>query len=254
VATNGTDDEIIGAARRVVAKVRVACEDWRFPSNANHAVATAGMARAADLLDEAMRLAEHPPSVGANVLVRAAYECWLVGVWTLFGGDDALLGVEKERVRNERALATANALPQHAIEYLNSQGHDIDQLVDELLGSGAPSSVKYEQMSRTLPPLIKQQTPEHEEVDMLGVYNLIYRSHSTNDAHPWKPIGQYLEPGPLGVRVQSREPWQKPAVSIAIMTMWLALLGRWIELARGRDGSQWEGVLSQLRVLLEPPT
>ena len=89
---------------------------------------------------------------------------------------------------------------------------------------------------------------------MLGVYNLVYRSHSTNDAHPWKPIGQYLESRALGLRVQSREPWQNPAVSIAIMTMWLALLGRWIELARSRDGTQWEAVLSRLHQLLELPT
>lgn len=55
------------------------------------------MARAADLLDEALHLAERPPSVGANILVRSAFECWLVGVWALFGGDDALLDPSRDK-------------------------------------------------------------------------------------------------------------------------------------------------------------
>jgi hypothetical protein len=100
------------------------------------------MVRAADLLGEALRLAQQPPSVGASILVRAAYECWLVGVWALFGGDDALLGIEKERARNEKVLATSTGLPREAIEYVDRQLCDIAELTREVLGSDAPSSVK----------------------------------------------------------------------------------------------------------------
>jgi hypothetical protein len=109
-------------------------------------------------------------------------------------------------------------------------------------------------MARALPPLIKEHTIDHEDVDMLALYNVLYRAHSTNDAHPWKPLGQYLQEGGLGLRVQSPGPWENPVISTALVTMWLAVLGGWISRARGGDGADWDEVLSALHRLLDAPT
>lgn len=247
-----SDASVTAATRRVLELVHSSCGSWRFPENVNHAFATAGLARAAELIEDALRLAQHPPTAGANILVRSAFECWLVSVWALFGGDDALLGIEKERVRAEMLLATTVGLDQKTIDYIADQRHDLAEVTRELLGTAAPSSVKFEQMARTLPPLIKEQTAEHEEVDMLATYNLLYRSHSTNDAHPWKPVGQYLQESGLGLRVESPGPWQNPTISAALMTMYLGVLGRWIEQARGGDGESWDQAVSDLQRLLSP--
>jgi hypothetical protein len=249
IAVDSGREELLIAVEQLLAIVWERCANWRFRENVNRAVATAGMARAADLLHEALRLAKVPPSVGANILVRAAFEAWLVGVWALFGGDDAVLGIEKERVRNEKILASSNELPAKTINYIECQRVDIARLADELLGSGAPSSVKYDQMARALTPLVKERTGE--AADMSVVYNLLYRAHSTNDAHPWKVMGQYLQEGGLGLRVESVGPWQDPLISIAVMAMYVATLGRWIELERGGDGTTWSDRLDAVRVALD---
>jgi len=250
MALDPNEHAVVSASCRVIDLVQAVCDSWRFPSNLNHAVATAGMKRAADLISEAFSLVERRPSVGANILVRSAFECWLVGVWALLGGDDALLGIEKERVRNERNLATSVTISEAAIQYLNDQQTTVSDLSEKLLGTDAPSSVKYEEMARVLPSHIKEQTPDHEEVDVLAVYDLLYRSHSTYDAHPWKVIGQYVQEGELGLRVKSVPAWQDPVISGAVMTMYVARLGGWIEHARGGAGDRWGDALSDLERLL----
>lgn len=245
-------DAVVAATRRVIDLVRTVCESWRFPSNLNHATATACLARAADLVDEALYLAGRPPSAGANILVRSAFECWLVGAWALFGGDDALLGIEKERARNEFSLASSVGVGEPAVQHVERQKADIAALSKELLGTEVPSSVKYEQMAAALPRYIKHQTPDHEVVNVTEVYNLLYRSHSTYDAHPWKVIQHYLRNG--GWRVEPPAPWQEPVISSGIMAMYIAVLGRWIEGARGRDGSQWNVAVADLERLLRGPS
>lgn len=246
-----SDPDVMDATRQVLTTVAAATKSWRFRSG-NHAMATAGMARAADLLGEALLLAERPPARGANVLVRSAFECWLVGGWALFGGSDALLGIEKERVRNETSLAEGVSLAPDVMDHLTRQKGDLENLTKEVLGSGAPSSVKFEQIARALPPLIKNQTAEHEDVDVLTIYNVLYRSHSTNDAHPWKVVGQYVRESGQGLRVESFGPWQNPVMSAAVMAMYLGVLGRWIEQARGGDGNRWNEAVGRLRDLLQP--
>jgi hypothetical protein len=233
-----TDEKLIAASRLVIAKVERACLSWRF-RDLNLATATAAMARAAALLDQAIDLAEKPPSIGANILVRSAFECWLVGAWALFGGSDALVGIEKERIRNERLLAAKNDLPEEAAQHLDTQHEILSGVQGRLLGGNAPSSVKYEDMAKELGDRITEQTREHEDADVLALYNLLYRAHSTNDAHPWKPVGQYITEGGLGMRVEAQPPWNNPVESIRSMSMYLAILGRWIDEARGGSDPEW---------------
>jgi hypothetical protein len=234
----------------VTAKVDAACQSWRFPSSLNHALATAGMSRAAGLLDQALVLAERPPSIGANVLVRAAFEAWIAGAWALFGGADAILGMEAERLKHERALAAENGLPENVIAHLADQEQVVAEATKRLLGSAAPSSVKYREMARLLPDRIREQTLEHEDADVLAIYDMLYRAHSTNDAHPWKPISQYVHESGLGLRVEPFGPWNRPLEAIATMAMYVGILGRWIDEARGHADPKWNELVKVIVELL----
>lgn len=241
---------IVAAAHRVGDHVRAVCETWRFPSNANHAAATSALARSSELVEEALFLSDGRTSPGANILVRSAFENWLVGNWALFGGEDALIGIERERARYERVLAERNGLPPDAVDRLNRQIDGLADVANRVLGTNVPSSVKYTEIAKALPPLVKQQTRDHEDADFLAVYDVFYRSHSTYDAHPWKTIGSYLAETGLGLAVRTLPPWQDPRASAAHMATYNALLGRWIEQARGSSGDEWTAVVDPLADLL----
>ena len=247
------DSELVAASRVLIAKVDRSCKSWRFQHDVNLALATAGLARAAGLLDQALDLAERPPSIGANILVRSAFECWLAGAWALFVGHDAILGIERERIRNERLLVTRNDLSERATEHLDGQSRVVTDAQDRLLGGSAPSSVKYEEMARTLSGLIKEKTREHEDADVLGIYDLLYRAHSTNDAHPWKVLGQYLKEGGLGLRVEPLGPWNNPVQAIRSMSMYVGILGRWIDEARDHSDPDWDECVMALAELPSAP-
>ena len=239
-AVNESDTASLSASRGVIAKVDAACANWLFPHDLHVALAAAAMARSAGLLDQGIILALQPPSIGANILVRAAFETWLTGCWALFGGDDAVLGIEKERIRNEKAIVEKNDLPAKVLKHLTDQSAVIKDAEDHLLGGEAPTAVKFLQMAADLPPLIKAQTRDHEDADLVLIYDLLYRVHSTNDAHPWKPIGQYLKENPVGLAVVPYRPWNNPLDAIATMAMYVGLLGRWIDEARGGSDPDWD--------------
>jgi hypothetical protein len=103
------------------------------------------------------------------------------------------------------ATSVSYQLPENAAEHVDepprassiqrprmptcTQPKTVTVAAERLLGGNAPSSVNYEEMSRALPALIKEKTREHEDADVLTVYDVLYRSHSTHDAHPWKIVG-----------------------------------------------------------------
>jgi hypothetical protein len=248
-----TDEQlhlIVAAAHRVGDHVRSVCATWRFPSNANAAAATSALARSSELVEEALFMCDGRISPGANIVVRSAFENWLVGNWALFGGQDALIGIERERARYERILAERNGMPSDAMDRLNRQIDGLADVANRVLGTDLPSSVKYTEIAKALPPLVKQQTVDREDADFLAVYDVFYRSHSTYDAHPWKTIGTYLTETGLGLAVRTLPPWQKPRAAAAHMATYNALLGRWIEQARGGSGDDWTAVAEPLADLL----
>lgn len=234
-----SDAELLAATAALLEKINQACDTWRFRDDLHVAMAAAGLSRTAGLLEQAIALAKLPPSIGANILVRAAFETWLVGVWALFGGNDAVLGIEKERIRNETALIEKNSLPDHVLKHVTDQKAVVVEAQDRLLGGDEPSSVKYEQMSKDLPALIKAQTRDKEDADVLEIYNSVYRIHSTNDAHPWKPIGQYLKDDGHAMRVVPFGPWDNPVMPLANMAMYAGILGRWIDENQGGADPAW---------------
>jgi hypothetical protein len=251
LAVNDSDIASLTASLEIIAKVDAVCANWLFPGDLHLPLAAAAMARSAGLLDQAIILALQPPSIGANILVRAAFETWITGCWALFGGNDAVLGIEKERIRNEKAIVEKNDLPADVLRHLTDQSAVIKDAQDQLLGGDAPTAVKFLQMATDLPPLIKAQTRDHEDADVVVIYDLLYRVHSTNDAHPWKPVGQYLKEKPAGLAVVPYGPWNNPLDAIATMAMYLGLLGRWIDEARGGSDPDWDVRVLNCKAALE---
>lgn len=244
-------DRIVDRSLLVTEHVRTVSVTWRFPSNLNHAAASAAMARSAELVEDVIHMTNGRTSPGANIVVRAAFESWLVGAWALFGGRNALIGIERERARNERSLAERNGMPDEDLKRIDRQIETLKGVATRVLGTEAPSSVSYERIATALAPLVKAQTTDEEDADFLAIYDLLYRSHSTYDAHPWKIIGRYLEETGLGFKVQPVKPWQDGRMSAAHMAMYIAILGRWIEQARGGSGDEWSMLAEPLADLLQ---
>jgi hypothetical protein len=244
--TEIAEDDLVRSTRALVAKVNSASGSWRFRDASNHAVATAGMTRSAGLLGEALDLAVSRPSIGANILVRSAFECWLVGAWALFGGEAALLGIERERLRYEKLLVERNSLPSAVGDHLGSQHLILAEAASNVLGGAQPLIVKYEQMAKVLSGWIKLHTRDHEDADVIAIYDLLYRAVSTFDAHPWKAVGQYLKEGGLGWRVEPQPPWNDPVRTIGAMASYVALLGRWIDEERGHSDPDWDRLAREL--------
>jgi hypothetical protein len=243
-------DEMAEAVRGVVQIVSTRVAAWRFEGEPliNQAMAAAGLLRSAELLGEAVELSHLRPSVGANVLTRSAFEFWLIGNYALYGGVDAVVGIDGQRQRHETLLAKMNYLSQDVVDYLKVQQDVLDEAKIELLAGVNPSSMSLEQIAIRLGPLILEATGE--QADLLAVYNLIYRTHSTYDAHPPKVIATMLDMEGDAVRVLPVPSWNDPLTSALVMTTYLCVLGRTIEQQLGGDLEVWVDVVERLTVLL----
>ena len=137
------DERVNNAARALIVKVRTTAVTQRIRSDDAHtAMAAACLHRAASMIDEALDLAARPQSsLGANVLTRAAFECWVMGVWALFGEMDAVLGINEFRIKQETLMAKANHVPQAALDHLAHQLKVIEEAKKKHLGGRQPKSV-----------------------------------------------------------------------------------------------------------------
>ena len=244
---------VVVTVRAVIAQVERACRRWEFdPELMSVPMAAAGLLRAAELLGEALDIGTKSKSAGANVLVRTSFEYWLIGVWACFGGNDAMLGIEKSRVSKERTMAQENKVPQHALDKLQ---RDFDVIVEaqaRLLDGKEPSSLALDQIARRVVALIVAATGEETEADaVLDAYNIVYRTHSTYDVHPPKVIGQMLRDNGKLITVAPIEPWIDPVTVAGTMAMHLAILGRWIDHQLGTEGDEWSASVMAVKAALE---
>lgn len=209
----------------------------------------AGLLRAVELLEEADALRQRGRTVGANVLVRSAFEFWLTGTYALFGGLEAIIGIDAERHRHETILAKSNSLPAEVHEFLEMQAAVLDEAREALLGGEAPAAFKFDQVARRLNTLILEATTEG--ADVLAIYNMVYRSHSTNDAHPPKTMATMIHCAGDVLTVRPIPSWNEPAVASGNMAMYVAILGRWIEEQLGGDPEPWDEVVRELMGLMQ---
>jgi hypothetical protein len=236
-------DRLIEVGREMIAVVRDEVAQMRFTGPVGEAVAAAGMLRAADFLDEALALAERGRSIGANVLARSAFECWLAGAYALFGGDDAVLGFEAERHRHETRIA--KTLDNPGVEaFLEVEFEALNKVLDMYL-DGKPNPVNLADISKRLGGMITQATGEDADIEL--VYETLYRTHSTYDAHPVKALGSMVKFDEADVgRVEPVGPWLDPVEAALVMCMYVATLGRWLVERRGEKTTVWHDFQDRL--------
>lgn len=243
------DQAILEATRGVIAEVEAAANRWRFSGDATYLpLSAAGLLRASQMLDEALTLALKPPSIGANVLVRAAFECWLLAAWSLFGEDDALLGIELYRIEQSLKLVKANGAPARVTNKLKREQAVYLKACDNMLGKGKrPRYVgNLSDLAKHMPPLIKAKLQEDDEPDLLQMYDLLYRTHSTFDAHPAKPMGDMIKEDATGTRVARIEPWKEPIHTTGMMATYVGLLGGWLAKSMSDDTANWDACVQRL--------
>lgn len=236
------DVAIINATVAVREHIVARVDAWKF-DDIHLGYGAAGLLRGITLLDEAMYLAAAPPSIGANILVRAAFECWLVGTWAVFGKEDGYLGIELYRIDQELKLVRANNRPKEDIDYLEYQKKVFEGECDKRLGQDVrPKPMNnFADIAVRLKPYIEQELGEIAEV--LAAYDILYRTHSTYDAHPAKQLSQMIREGGDHVHVGPIAPWKNPVEAVGMVALYLTILGGWIDRAIGVSGDVW-GALS----------
>lgn len=247
------DDEILPSVSEVLDHLDAAVARWRFSDDqTNLHMAAAALRQGARLTRSALILAASEEPAGVNVLVRSAFEYWLMGAWLVFGGEDAIIGVELERYRWQIILAervgetdTANT-ERHTVGLAKLRDEQAAyQQAGSALPAGRASSVVLLQVAERLGALIKARFPEDTDADVTQVYDLLYRSHSTMDAHPPLTINKLTGDGDR-VKV-GLQPWLPPANALRVMTPYLCLLGHWIDATLGEPVQLWDDLIARFR-------
>jgi hypothetical protein len=157
----------------------------------------------------------------------------------MFGGRQAIIRLEAERQRHSRAMAESNELNADAV--LTAQRDDLDEVASDaghqLGNDGKP---KFDRLSvftiaEDLGPMI--EVSRYATEDSLAIYNLMYRSYSTLDAHGLDPLERRIDlSDPSLVPLRDPSPWIDPHVSILLSAVMLVTLAGWAfgEFAIGR--------------------
>ncbi len=240
-----------------VSRADRACDDWIIPADrVTVAVAVACLRRGVALLDDASRLAESGKRTGANVLIRTACEFWLLGSWLAFSTtNEPLEMLDRKREAEMGKLANANAhqLEDAFLEELRNRR----ERVDEAWGvSDRPMDLSIARVATNLIPqslagrhIDQVDSPD----DFREVYDLIYRGHSTFEAHPWS-VGTDLVDIADGLRVPPAEVVFNSADAVATMVAQLSLLGHWIDLALGMERPWWVEIKTRAFGLCQAPS
>ena len=180
-----------------------------------------------------------------GVLTRAMLESWISGAFVLFGGAESLARLEAERQRNERNLIDANEI--NATGLLNQRKADLNDVAKSrgirLDEDGEPrfDRLPVEVMAKDLGPLIEKGTGDTGGV--LTLYNTLYRSYSTFDAHGLSPLERQLNLEDLPrISMRIPTPWIEARVSAAVGCMLLAKLSEWVFAAFGIDAPEVEQI------------
>ena len=226
---------------------------WRFGvEETNLRLAAAALYQGSRLARGGLSVATSQEPAGVNVLVRSAFEYWLMGAWLVFGGDDAIIGVELERYRWQIILAERVS----AADTEDAARHDegLAKLRDEQaayqeaageLPAGRASSVVLLQIAERLGALIEARFPEDEGADVTRAYDLLYRSHSMMDAHPPMTINKLAGDGDrVNIGLEPRLP---PVNALRVMTSYLCLLAHWIDATQGAPVQLWDDLIERFK-------
>jgi len=148
------------------------------------------------------------------VLLRALVESNLFGLYALLGGDEALAKLRGDHRRNVENFISRNSTPE-LLEAVAGWTVDKDQ-------------VSVEQVARELAPLLK--AAGELVADPLGIYDVIYRSTSTFDAHATGAAVRYMreDNGLLRMVLHPATVGVTPDVCLSIGTLYTVYFARYI--------------------------
>jgi hypothetical protein len=123
-----------------------------------------------------------------GLLVRQAWECWLVGIYLALGGPSAMREVVGDYARALRVQGERWA------------GHPG---VPEELASVAEARIPVEVMAQRVGDLLRRLDPPSPLVDANSHYNVLYRTESSSGVHAGAGLLlRYLEDTDKGVRLK----------------------------------------------------
>jgi len=186
----------------------------------------AGLARGTDLLSAgiASSKAGFPDVVG--VLVRSLVDSWLSGAYVMFGGAEALARLEHQLQRHEAAMLSQNGLGAQELLRMRSDdlavaARDIG-LLDDADDASALGRITTERIAAELSELLPGE-------DALALYNLLYRTYSTTDAHGLGPLNRWPATENIElIRLHEPTPWVDPHGSLGLATLLLCRLAEWV--------------------------
>jgi hypothetical protein len=239
-------DELFEVLHLALNAIDGAVDRWWFPEDdPNVLLATAGLFQAGRLIRSALGLAEGGAVAGVGVLVRSAWEYWLLGTYALVGGHDAFFGLELERYRHQVFLAEAISPDDPRNDQLRAEQTEYQRLASELLKGKQPSATNRDQVAARLGPLIDARFPADEPADVVTTYDLLYRSHSTMDVHPPLTMNQLTTPD--GRIDTSKQPWLEPEKAVRVAGVFVVLLAYWIDTClHGNPDQVWDELTERL--------
>lgn len=187
----------------------------------------AALLRGCELLRASIACLSAGQTEAIGVLSRALLESWVSGAFVMFGGADALARLDAERQRQEGNLIKANDVK--ADDLLASRKAELNEAaVANGIRLGTDGVPKWdwltvELMAKELGPLIEKATGRDEEP--LALYNMLYRSYSTFDAHGIYPLERRIDLDDLTLTTMCHPvPWVDPHASIGLSCLLLTTL------------------------------
>lgn len=246
--------QVAGSANALAELVERHREAFTSPGELAHRqYGAAGLTRGIGLMSAAIASHDAGEDEAVGVLTRAILESWISGAFVLFGGADSLARLEAERQRNERNLIEANEI--NAAALLDQRKAELDAAAKShgirLDGDGEPHFDKLPVfiMAEEIGALIEARTGDSGGA--LVLYNMLYRSYSTFDAHGLHPLERQLDLGELP-RISMRwpTPWIEARVSVAVACTLLSKLGEWVFASFSIDSAELEQIFGALMPVL----
>ena len=220
---------------------------------ANRQYGAAGLTRGIGLMSAAIASHEAGEDEAVGVLSRAILESWISGAFVLFGGADSLARLEAELQRNERNLTEANEITAGGL--LGQRKAELDAAAKSHgIRIGPDGEPRFDRltvfaMAEELDALIEAKTGDSGGA--LALYNMLYRSYSTFDAHGLSPLERQLNLGELPqINMRKPTPWVEASVSVAAACVLLSKLGEWVFASFGIDSSELEQIFEAVMPVL----
>ncbi len=195
----------------------------------------AALVRSVALLRSAVALIDAGQPEAVGVVCRTAWETWLVGYFIIMGGQQSLIRLAADSLRNKSTIADRNNLGLGIESLIQRDREELESAErSRLKGLGTPhpegTPIKFnrltiESMATEIDRHLTRLDPS-EEGSVLRSYNLLYRSHSTFDNHGLSTFERFIHQnvsGRLSISPDSKG-WISPLHSLGIATLHVSQL------------------------------